>query len=150
MLPITTDTIQTLTGEELDQLEAMLIEERDRRFRLPEMEHAQDQVISKLREDGVIATVPVPDNPDSADDFPTWIDPTGHVDKAYQRGDKVFYAGKVWQSKLLQNKFMPGAGDAEDAWVDITSLLFPAVDETGKVAESESIDGQVAPSLPQS
>lgn len=50
--------------------------------------------------------------------IPEWVQPTGATD-AYQIGDRVRHAGKVWESLVDANVWEPGAPGTETLWKEI-------------------------------
>ena len=51
-------------------------------------------------------------------EIPEWKQPTGATD-AYQTGDRVRHAGKVWESLVDANVWEPGAPGTETLWKEI-------------------------------
>lgn len=47
--------------------------------------------------------------------IPEWVQPTGATD-AYNKGDQVQHAGKVWESLVDANVWEPGAPGTETLW----------------------------------
>ncbi len=50
--------------------------------------------------------------------IPEWVQPTGATD-AYNKGDQVRHAGKVWESLVDANVWEPGAPGTETLWKEI-------------------------------
>lgn len=51
-------------------------------------------------------------------EIPEWKQPIGSED-AYQKGDQVRHAGKVWESLVDANVWEPGAPGTETLWKEI-------------------------------
>lgn len=137
--------IQQLTPADFQDLRLWIVSEAQRREAQPLVEKAQAEIITDLRDKGVIPTPEVakepPKKPEEVKAIPAWSDPGTDHAKMYAKGDIVSYGGKAWQSEVDGlNSWEPGAeGVYSNVWLDIT----PAPVETAKQP-----DGSKANPLP--
>lgn len=142
--------IQQLTPADFQDLRLWIVSEAQRREAQPLVEKAQAEIITDLRDKGVIPTPEVakepPKKPEEVKKIPAWSNPGTDHARMYVLGDIVTHNGKVWQSEVDGlNSWEPGA---EGVWHNIWRDITPAPPVAQPDGTAKTPDGTQAAPFP--